>query len=137
MKYLLAVLLFLTVVPAFSQKVNSRYERSKKGNAKLLGSVLPVDDIISITVTNYAGKHTLTQKELVVLKGYLKQAREVGGLTVKPQHVMLDIRMKGNKNAGSVYTTAGSVHFDSGARQTNRYWGSWDLPVMLNFENYR
>ncbi|SFM80113.1 hypothetical protein SAMN05428949_0842 [Chitinophaga sp. YR627] len=137
MKYLLAILLFLNVVPAFSQKVNSRYERSKKDNAKLLGSVLQVDNIVSITVTNYAGKHTLTQKELVVLKGYLKQAREVGGLTVKPQHVMLDIRMKGNKSAGYVYTTTGTVHFDSSSGPGRSCRGSWDLPIMLNFENYR
>lgn len=109
-------------------------------NTYLLDSVFPVEDILSITVANYSGRHVLTKKELGGLKSQLKQAKFAGGLLVKPGHITMVIKLKNTVRArpGFVYATTGAVHFDGGTdRSGKRFSGTWYLPVMVNFDNYR
>lgn len=106
----------------------------------LLDSIFPIESIISITVTNFSGTHTLTTKELTTLKEQLKKAKYAGGLLIKPGHITLTIKLKDNTVAksGFVYASTGSIHFDGGVDQFKQHFtGTFYLPTKLNFDNYK
>ena len=134
------LILFLTSLACFSQqklKPNKDYAATKQTHT--LDSIFPIDDILSITVTNYYGTHQLTTNELAVLKEQLKKAKFSGGL-LKPGHIWLKIMLKENTTAktGFVYAKEGSIHFDGGTSRFNkRFSGTYYLPVSLNFDNYK
>ena len=109
---------------------------NKKENKKiLLGSLLPVDSISSIKVSNFSGTHVLTSKELITLKEQLKQAVYSGGLLVKPGHIRLEIIFSNNTSEFPSATT-GSIHFESGIDEKG-IDGTFFLPQKINFDNYR
>ena len=123
---------------AFSQQPNEYYK--SVANNDSLASVFPVNDIVSITVTNFSGTHTLTKSELLVLKQQLSQSRFAGGLLVKPGHASLSIRLAPTSKAkpGYVYVFNGMVNFDGGLDKSgNRFSGSYYLPLSVNFDNYK
>jgi hypothetical protein len=136
----LAIIMMLSI-SAFSQQDNkpNKYYKSVVA-AQSLDAVIPVDDIQSITVTNYSGTHTLTKKELTVLKKQLKQAKFAVGLLVKPGHVTLSIKLQTNSKAktGYVYAYEGMVNFDEGVDKSGkRFTGTYYLPSSINFDNYK
>jgi hypothetical protein len=135
-----AFIMCLLALTCLSQqaKPNKYYTAIKQ--TQTLDSIFPVDDILSITVTNYYGTHKLTRTELSVLKEQLKQAKFAGGLIVKPGHISLKITLKDNTTAkpGFVYAYEGSIHFDGGINRFNKHFSaSYYLPVSLNFDNYK
>lgn len=106
----------------------------------LLDSIFPIESILSITVTNFSGTHTLTTKELTILKEQLKKAKYAGGLLIKPGHITLTIKLKDNSVAkpGFVYASTGSIHFDGGVDKFKQHFsGTFHLPAKLNFDNYK
>ena len=113
---------------------------SNQEKGYLLDSIFPIDNILSITVTNYSGKHTLTPKELMTLKEQLKKATFAGGLLIKPGHITLTIKLKDSTVAksGFVYASTGNLHFDGGVDKFNQnFSGTFHLPTQLNFDNYK
>ena len=139
-KIALALIVCLLAMTCLSQqsKPNTYYTAIKQ--TQTLDSIFPVDDILSITVTNYYGTHKLTRTELSVLKAQLKQAKYAGGLIVKPGHISLNITLKENTTAkpGFVYAYEGSIHFDGGINRFEKHFSaSYYLPVSLNFDNYK
>lgn len=109
-------------------------------NAHSLGSVLPIDNIKSITVNNYRGQHTLTTSQLSTLKKQLKEAKFAGGLLVKPGHITLSIAFEINTkaNAGYVYAYQGMINFDGAIDKAgNHFSGTYYLPLSVNFDNYK
>lgn len=109
-------------------------------NKYLLDSIFPIDNILSITVTNYNGEHTLLEEELTTLKEQLKNAKFAGGLLIKPGHITLTIKLKDTSIAksGFVYASTGSIHFDGGVDKFKQHFsGTFHLPTKLNFDNYK
>jgi hypothetical protein len=148
---LTSIFLFVTI-SGFSQKKdkpNPYYQYVKNGYS--LNSIFPIDDIESITVTNYhASKlltndtqnqtHTLTTDELNKLKKQLKDAKYAGGLLVKPGHIILTVKLKMDSKAktGSVYAYKGNINFDGATdRNGNKFSGTYYLPLAINFDNYK
>lgn len=106
----------------------------------LLDSIFPIDNILSITVKNTSGEHTLKEIELKTLKEQLKKAKFAGGLLIKPGHLTLKVKLKDTSIAkpGFVYASTGSIHFDGGVDKFNQHFsGTFHLPTQLNFENYK
>jgi len=140
-KIAFVVIIFLSSLVAFSQqKIKPNKYYTSINQAQKLDSIFPINDIQSITVTNYSGSHTLTKTELVFLKDQLKQAKFAGGLLVKPGHVSLTIKLKDNSTskAGFVYAYEGSINFDGGInRLGERFSGTYYLPLSINFDNYK
>jgi len=113
---------------------------TKRDKGYLLDSIFPIDDIVSIQVTNFSGTHTLTTKELTALKDQLKQATYSGGLLVKPGHITVSIKLKDDAIAkpGFVYASTGNIHFDGGIDKVKQHFsGTFYLPTQLNFDNYK
>ncbi|AEV97454.1 hypothetical protein A4D02_35750 [Niastella koreensis] len=136
------ILIFLSVChSAFSQqkdKPNAYYQSVQ--NRHSLDSIFPVDDIQSITVTNYNGTHALTKDKLTFLKGQLKKAKFAGGLLLKPGHITLTIKLKANSKAktGYVYAYKGNINFDAAIdKHGNNFSGTYYLPLAINFDNYK
>ena len=137
----LTVGLGFLAINSFAQnsKPNEYYARLT-GEAYTLGSVFPVDDIESITVTNYNGTHKLTPKELSFLKEQLKKAKYAGGLLVKPGHITMGMQLKTKSAAksGYVYPTKGSIHFDGAVNKLGKQFsGTYWLPLAINFDDYK
>ena len=145
------IFLFVTI-SAFSQKKdkpNPYYQSVKSGHS--LNSIFPIDDIESITVTNYHAStlltndtqnesHTLTADELNKLKTQFKGAKFAGGLLVKPGHIMLSVKLKTNSKAktGSVYAYTGNINFEGATdRNGKKFSGTYYLPLAINFDNYK
>ena len=121
-----------------SPRIESEIPNQEKGF--LLDSIFPIDNILSITVTNYSGRHVLNAIELEALKEQLKNAKFAGGLLIKPGHITLSIKLKDNSNAksGFVYASIGSIHFDGGVDRFEKHFtGTFHLPTKLNFDNYK
>lgn len=139
MKKILVALFCLTTMISFAQQQTKvRLANTDKG--ELLDSIFPIDNIVSIKVTNNSGTHTLTTKELITLKGLLKKAKFAGGLLVKPGHISLDIKLKDNTiiKSGFVYASTGLIHFNNGIDKfRQRFRGTFYLPTKLNFDNYK
>lgn len=135
------ILLVFMAIPSISQaqaKPNSHYAEHLE--APTFGSIFPVEDIQSITVSNNSGKHTLTTKELTFLKEQLIAARYGGGLLVKPGHISLSIKLRAGSKAKltSAYAYTGIVNFNFGTdRFGKRLYGTYYLPLAVNFDNYR
>lgn len=140
-KGLFILIMFSTTLVCFPQhklKPNKYYHTTKE--TQTLDSIFPVDEIESITVRNYNGTHKLTQKELAVLKQQLKKAKFAGGLLVKPGHITLNIKLKGKSAArtGFVYAYKGSVNFDEGINRLGQsFSGTYELPLLINFDNFK
>lgn len=135
---LITICILFVVISFACQPSESANTNQDKGY--LLDSIFPIDNIKSITVTNFSGTHLLTTKELTTLKEQLKEAKYAGGLFLKPGHITLTIKLKGNTAAksGFVYASTGSIHFDGGIDQFKQYFtGTFYLPTKLNFDNYR
>jgi hypothetical protein len=82
----------------------------------------------------------LTEKELEVLKEQLKKARFAGGLLLKPGHITLAIKVKDKSTArkGFVYAYERSVNFDDGLNRFGQsFSGTYYLPLLINFDNYK
>ncbi|MFA7381166.1 MAG: hypothetical protein WC150_11945 [Bacteroidia bacterium] len=127
----------LTICFAQQQEV---IKITHQNNEYLLDSIFPIDNIVSITVRNYSGEHTLTSNELTALKEYLKKAKFAGGLLIKPGHITLSIKLKENTvtKSGFVYASKGCIHFDEGVDKFKQpFSGTFYLPVKLNFDNYK
>lgn len=151
-KTILTFVFFFVIISTFSQKTDktNTYYRSVK-NGHSLNSIFPVDDIESITVTNYHASrlltnntqnasYSLTKDELNKLKKQLKDAKFAGGLLVKPGHIMLSVKLKENSKAktGSVYAYKGNINFDGATgRNGNKFSGTYYLPLAINFDNYK
>jgi hypothetical protein len=123
-----------------NSKPNERFARLDSKKAHILNSIFPVDDIVSITVTNYNGIHKLTPKELAFLKEQLKKAKWAGGLLVKPGHITMRMQLKTNTAAkiGEVYPTQGSIHFEGAVNKFGEpFMGTYHLPLAVNFDNYK
>ena len=139
MQHLLVLLTFSAINvdgQSTSAKVNSRY--AFKSHSYLLSSLFPVDDIVSVTVENFRGKHKLTNAELSYLKQQLTLARAFGGLEQKPGHIILHIVLKSNSKVklGYTYGSTGSIHFERAELNGKSFAGTYFLPVDLNFDNY-
>lgn len=130
---ILLVAMFFACQP--SESANTRQDKGY-----LLDSIFPIESILSITVTNFSGIHTLTTKELTTVKEQLIKAKYAGGLLIKPGHITLTIKLKDNSVAksGFVYASTGSIHFDGGLDQFKQpFTGTFYLPTKLNFDNYK
>jgi hypothetical protein len=115
-------------------------EIQNQENKYLLDSIFPIDNILSITVTNFNGEHTLSEEELTTLKEQLKNAKFASGLLIKPGHITLTIKLKDTSIAksGFVYASTGSIHFDGGVDKFKQHFsGTFHLPTKLNFDNYK
>jgi hypothetical protein len=131
----------LLFTSAFCQRKNkpNKYYKSV-ANGQSLDLIFPIEDIQSITVTNYNGTHALSGNELAALKEQLKKAKFAGGLLVKPGHVTLAIKLqaKTKARAGYVYAYEGMVNFDGGVdKKGSNFSGSYYLPLSVNFDNYK
>lgn len=139
MKGLLTTICVLSLILLVaSPRIESEIPNQEKGF--LLDSIFPIDNILSITVTNYSGRHVLNAIELEALKEQLKNAKFAGGLLMKPGHITLSIKLKDNSNAksGFVYASIGSIHFDGGVDRFEKHFtGTFHLPTKLNFDNYK
>lgn len=139
MKGLLTTICVLSLILLVaSPRIESEIPYQEKGF--LLDSIFPIDNILSITVTNYSGRHVLNAIELEALKEQLKNAKFAGGLLIKPGHITLSIKLKDNSNAksGFVYASIGSIHFDGGVDRFEKHFtGTFHLPTKLNFDNYK
>jgi len=139
MKGLLTTICVLSLMWHFTYpQTISKITKQEKGF--LLDSIFPIDNIQSITVTNFTGKHILTAKELTTLKEQLKKAKFAGGLLIKPGHITLTIKLKDNSitKSGFVYASTGSIHFDGGVDKFKKHFtGTFHLPTKLNFDNYK
>lgn len=139
MKGLLTTICVLSLILLVaSPRIESEIPNQEKGF--LLDSIFPIDNILSITVTNYSGRHVLNEIELEALKEQLKNAKFAGGLLIKPGHITLSIKLKDNSNAksGFVYASIGSIHFDGGVDRFEKHFtGTFHLPTKLNFDNYK
>jgi hypothetical protein len=139
MKGLLTTICVLSLILLVaSPRIESEIPNQEKGF--LLDSIFPIDNILSITVTNYSGRHVLNAIELEALKEQLKNAKFAGGLLIKPGHITLSIKLKDNSNAksGFVYASIGSIHFDGGVDRFEKHFtGTFHLPTKLNFDNYK
>ena len=139
MKGLLTTICVLSLILLVaSPRIESEIPNQEKGF--LLDSIFPIDNILSITVTNYSGRHVLNEIELEALKEQLKNAKFAGGLLIKPGHITLSIKLKDNSNAksGFVYASIGSIHFDGGVDMFEKHFtGTFHLPTKLNFDNYK
>lgn len=137
-KYLIALFcLAMTISFAQHQKKVRLINMDKN---ELLDSIFPIDNIVSIKVTNNNGTHILTEKELTTLKGLLKRAKFAGGLLAKPGHITLDIKLEDNTTvkSGFVYASTGAIHFDNAIDKFKQnFSGSFYLPKNLNFDNYK
>lgn len=119
-------------------EINSEITENK--NNFPLDSIFPIENILSITVTNYNGEHTLTEAELAILKSQLKGSNFAGGLLIKPGHITLSISLKDETIAksGFVYASTGSIHFEGGVDKFNKnFSGTFHLPTKLNFDDYK
>jgi hypothetical protein len=106
----------------------------------LLNAMFPVDEIVSVTVTNFSGRYTLTNSELAAFKATLKKATYAGGLIEKPGHITLEISLASGSpvKTGFVYASKGTIHFDGATDQAGvRFSASFYLPVLVNFDNYK
>ena len=139
MKILLIAIFSLTTIIIFAQQpTKSAITNNDKGH--VLDSIFPIQNIVSIKVTNNSGTHILTTEELTVLKRQLKQAKFAGGLLIKPGHILLNIKLKDTTIAksGFVYASTGAIHFDGGVDKfKQRFSGTFYLPAKLNFDNYK
>lgn len=124
-------------------QINICHKRSKyfeiEKNERL-GSFFPVEDITEIIVDNNYGKHKLSMKELTILKQQLKMATFAGGLLIKPSHIIvhLNLNTKSVARPGFVYASNGAIHFDGGTNiQGKKFCGTYYLPLLLNFDNYK
>jgi hypothetical protein len=135
MKPLLFIIFSLTALITFGQqKTNPSITSKDKG--QLLDSIFPIDNILSVKVTNIHGTHILTTKELAELK----QATFAGGLLIKPGHIILNITLKDNTivKSGFVYASTGKIHFDGGQDKSKEtFSGTFNLLTQLNFDNYK
>ncbi len=137
-KYLLA-LFCLAMTISFAQH-QTKVRLINMDKKELLDSMFPIDNIVSIKVTNYNGTHILSEKELTTLKGLLKRAKFAGGLLVKPGHITLNIKLKDDTTvkSGFVYASTGAIHFDNAIDKFKRkFSGTFYLPTKLNFDNYK
>ncbi|MBC8051446.1 MAG: hypothetical protein H7Y13_00095 [Sphingobacteriaceae bacterium] len=151
-KTILTFVFIFVTISTFSQKADKTnpYYRSVK-NGHSLNSIFPVDDIESITVTNYhasglltndtqKASYALTEDELNKLKKQFKDAKFAGGLLVKPGDIMLSVKLKATSKAktGSVYAYKGNINFDRATdRNGNKFSGTYYLPLAINFDNYK
>ncbi|MFZ1675623.1 MAG: hypothetical protein WBP41_12955 [Saprospiraceae bacterium] len=130
-------ILTITMLFAHQQRTSTIIQQDK---GYLLDSIFPIDNIVNIKVTNFSGTHTLTAKELTILKEQLKQAKYAGGLLIKPGHITVSISLKDDTIAktGFVYGSTGCIHFDGGIDKFNHHInGTFYLPTQLNFDNYK
>jgi hypothetical protein len=137
-KFLLPVcILSFLLLSACTGRSSEIYNQENK---YLLDSIFPIDNILSITVANYNGEHTLSEEELTALKEQLKSAKFAGGPLVKPGHISLTTKLKDTSIAksGFVYASTGSIHFDGGVDKFKQnFSGTFHLPTELNFDNYK
>lgn len=139
MKVLVTTICVLSLMLNFAS-LQRASEPPKQEKGFLLDSIFPINNIVRISVTNYSGTHTLTAKELTILKEQLKKAKFAGGLLIKPGHITLNILLKDNTiiKSGYVYASTGSIHFDGGVDKFKQpFNGSFHLPAKLNFDNYK
>jgi hypothetical protein len=105
-----------------------------------LEEIFPIESIQSVKIRNINGKHLLTTKELKHLKDCLKAAKPFGGLTEKPGHIFLEIKLKENKvvHLGYVYASKQIIHFENGIDKNDQeFSGSYRMPKGFNFDSYK
>ena len=137
-KYLIAFFCLAMTIAFAQHQTKVRLININKN--ELLDSIFPIDNIVSIRVTNYNGSHILTANELTTLKVQLKRAKFAGGLLVKPGHITLSINLKDNTTvkSGFVYASTGAIHFDNAIDKfKQKFSGTFYLPTKLNFDNYK
>lgn len=137
---LLTIFISLSISAYSQQKSKPNKYYSYVIGKQSLDSIFPIDNIQLITVTNNNGSHTLTERELVVLKEQLRQAKFAGGLLVKPGHIILSIKLRPNSKgkSGYVYAYNGMINFDGATDRFGKgFSGSYYLPLNINFDNYK
>lgn len=140
-KTLLLGVLLTVSLSAYAQNIKAiKVITANKNKGQLLNTFFPIDNIVSIKITNNNGAHVLTMNELRVLKSQLKQAKFAGGLLIKPNHITLDIKLikSGLSKPGFVYASTGAIHFEDAVdRFKQEFSGTFYLPTKLNFDNYK
>ena len=102
-----------------------------------LNEIFPIKEIIEIKVTNYSGQYVLNGKELIDIKSHVGTAKYTGGLLVKPGHIFLKFKLKGNKDGGYVYVKNDLINFDTGKNlKGQNFSGSFRLNNSINFDNF-
>jgi hypothetical protein len=132
------MLVYISVFSQQTDKANKYYNSVVKEQSLI--EVFPVEDIQSITVTNYNGTHLFTNNELIFLKRQLKEAKFAGGLLEKPGHIALSIKLKTGSKAktGDVYAYEGTINFDGGIdKYGNTFSGTYYFPLSINFDSYK
>ena len=131
---------FIFMFAFLSSFVKPEVSLQESNVKKTLNEIFNIEDIQSVKVTNINGKHQLTLKELKLLKGCLKVAKAIGGLTEKPGHIFLEIKLKENKivRLGYVYASKQTIHFENGIDKNDQeFTGSFRMPKGFNFDSYK
>ncbi len=117
--------------------ISKNIDLIKVKDGQSLNEIFPIKDIIEIKVTNYSGQHILKGKELLNIKSQIGTAKYTGGLLVKPGHILLNIKLKGNKDGGYVYAENDLINFDTGKNlKGQNFSGSFRLNKSINFDNF-
>jgi len=113
---------------------------SVRRKGKTLADAFPVENIVSVKITNIHGRHHLTSKEMSEFKKQLGAASYSGGLLEKPGHIFLEFTLKntGGSRTTNVYASNNYIHFDkSFGRDNAEFSGSYKLTAGFDFDQYK
>ena len=117
--------------------ISKKIDLIKVKDGQSLNEIFPIKDIIEIKVTNYSGQYVLNGDELLDIKSQIGTSKYTGGLLVKPGHIFLKFKLKGNKDGGYVYVKNDLINFDIGKNlKGQNFSGSFRLNKSINFDNF-